>query len=305
MAMTDDLQRNEALDWLVRTNDPDFAGWDDFTAWLERDPANADAYHALAASEAEMLPLVEAAREAGEPARRRVGRRSALAAAVAVLAAAGAAIVAPTLMPVEYETGPGEVRMVSLGGRDQLVMNGGTSLKLAGFDRRTVRLEQGQVLVRVRDPGQDKIAVVAGDLRLIDVGTVFEVTRDGDETRVLVSEGAIIADPNGARLALHAGQRLDTEDGVAVLEARPADSASVGAFTSGQLYYLDEPIDNIVADLRRSTGVDFSASAAIRPRRFSGTLSVAEVKRDPRSLEPLLDVSMDRTANGWKLGERG
>jgi len=157
----------------------------------------------------------------------------------------------------------------------------------------------------VRDPGQEKIAVVAGDLRLIDVGTVFEVTRDGDETRVLVSEGAIIADPEGARLTLHAGQRLDTEDGAAVLAARPADSASVGAFTSGQLYYLDEPIDNIVADLRRSTGVDFSASAAIRPRRFSGTLSVAEVKRDPRSLEPLLDVSMERTAKGWKLGEGG
>ena len=72
MGMTDDLRRSEAVDWMVRTNDPDFGAWDDFTAWLERDPANADAYHALAGSEAEMLPLVEAARDADEPARRRV-----------------------------------------------------------------------------------------------------------------------------------------------------------------------------------------------------------------------------------------
>ena len=49
-----------ALDWLVRTNDPDFDGWDEFTAWLEASSANADAYHRLAANEAEMLPLVEA-----------------------------------------------------------------------------------------------------------------------------------------------------------------------------------------------------------------------------------------------------
>ncbi len=56
--------REAALDWLVRTNDPEFDGWDEFIAWLEASPANADAYHRLAASEAEMLPLVEATRSA-------------------------------------------------------------------------------------------------------------------------------------------------------------------------------------------------------------------------------------------------
>ena len=34
--MTHSADRREAaLDWLVRTNDPDFAAWDEFTAWLE------------------------------------------------------------------------------------------------------------------------------------------------------------------------------------------------------------------------------------------------------------------------------
>ena len=40
--------REAALDWLVRTNDPEFDGWDEFTAWLEADPAHADAYRANA-----------------------------------------------------------------------------------------------------------------------------------------------------------------------------------------------------------------------------------------------------------------
>lgn len=298
--MTYDRDRREAaLDWLVRTNDPEFEGWTEFTAWLEADAANADAYHVLADSELSMRPLLDAApAEEKRPARRGM----AIAASVAALAAVATAIVAPRLMPVDYSTGPGEVRVVSLGGQDRLVMNGDTRIELAGFDHRTVRLEQGQVLLRLRDRGQEKIELVSGDLTLVDVGTVFEVSRDGSETRVLVSEGAVVADPGGAELKLAAGQRLDTRDGATLLEAMPADTGSVGAFERGQLSYVDEPLENVVADLRRSTGIDFSTSAAIRARRFSGTLSVAEVKRDPRSLEALLGIAMERSGHGWKLG---
>lgn len=301
--MTYDPGRREAaLDWLVQTNDPEFAAWDEFTAWLEQDPANADAYHALADSEAEMRPLVEAVPTIEGPMRRPERRRLALVAGIAVLAAAATAIVVPRLAPVDHSTGPGEVRVVSLGGQDQLVMNGDTRIELAGFDRRTVRLEQGQVLLRLRDAEEDKIELLAGDLRLVDIGTVFEVSRDGRETRVLVSEGAVVADPDGAKLKLAAGQRLDTEDGATVLQAMPAEISSVGSFERGQLTYLDEPVAHVVADLRRSTGIDFSTSTAISGRRFTGTLSVAEVKRDPRSLESLLGISMERSGQGWKLG---
>jgi transmembrane sensor len=300
--MTHDSGRREAaLDWLVRTNDPDFDAWDEFTIWLEADSANADAYHVLAHSESEMRPFVKAP-VLDEPVRRPERRRLALVAGIAVLAAGATAIVAPRIMPVDYSTGPGELRTVSLGGQDQLVMNGDTRLELAGLDHRTIRLEQGQVLLRLRDPGQDKVELRSGDLELVDIGTIFEVTRDGRATRLVVSEGAVMADPDGARLKVERGQRLDTEDGARSLETRPADIASVGAFERGQLGYVDEQLENVIADLRRSTGIDFSASAAIRARRFSGTLSVAEIKRDPRSLEPLLGVAMERSGQGWKLG---
>lgn len=301
--MTQNADRREAaLDWIVRTNDPDFEAWDEFTAWLEADVTNADAYHALAQSEQQMRPFVESAPvpDVVEPVRNRP--RLAIAAGVAVLAAAAATIIAPRMMPVEYSTGPGEIRMVSLGGQDQLVMNGDTRLELAGFDRRTVRLAEGQVLLKLNDAGQDKIELFSGDLKLVDVGTIFEVARDGRDTRVIVSEGAVVADPGGAGLKLMPGQRLDTTDGAMLLQATSADISSVGSFERGQLSYVDEPLDHVVADLSRSTGIDFSASAAISTRRFSGTLSVAEVKRDPRSLAPLLGVAVERSGQGWKLG---
>ena len=293
--------REEALGWLVQTNDPEFDRWDEFTAWLEHDPAHAETYHRLASSELELRPMVEELPRPVESPRPR-HKPWAIAAGVAFLAAAGTAVVAPRLMTQSYSTEAGETRIVSLGGQDQLVLNGDTRLTLAGWDRRDVRLEQGQVLLRLRDTGRDKVEVVSGDLTIVDVGTVFEVSRDGRSTRVIVSEGEVVADPEGARLKLASGQRLDTEDGATMLQAVPAGASSVGAFERGQLVYVDEPIENVVNDLRRSTGIDISASAAIRSRRFSGTLSMSEVKRDPRSLEALLGVSLERTGNGWKLG---
>ncbi len=114
-----------------------------------------------------------------------------------------------------------------------------------------------------------------------------------------------MADPAGARLKIDAGQRLDTEDGAQMLKAMPADISSVGSFESGQLVYLDEPLENVLADLRRSSGIDFSAYAAISGRRFSGTLSIREVKRDPQSLGPLLGVAIERFNQGWKLKGKG
>lgn len=296
--------REEALGWLVRTNDPEFDRWDEFTAWLESDAAKADAYHQLASSEVELRPLVETV-AAPQPAiaERSASRRPwAIAAGVAFLAAAGTAIVAPRLMTESYSTAAGETRVVALGGADQLVLNGDTKLTVAGWNGRDIRLDQGQVLLKLHDSNRGKVELVSGDLTLVDVGTVFEVSRDGNATRVVVSEGAVVADPEGAKLRLASGQRLDTEDGATLLQATRADVASVGAFERGQLIYVDEPLEKVADDLRRSTGIDISASAAIGSRRFSGTLSVAEVKRDPRSLEALLGVSLERAGNGWKLG---
>jgi len=139
--MTHDADRREAaLDWLVRSNDPEFDGWDDFTSWLEADAANADAYHALALSEERIRPLVTAVRNP-EPSKRGSLRPMAVAAGVAAVAALATAVIAPRITPIDYSTAPGEIRTVSLGGQDQLVMNGDTRLALTGLDRRTVRLE--------------------------------------------------------------------------------------------------------------------------------------------------------------------
>lgn len=305
MVTNPNLDRREAaLTWFVRSNDPEFDAWEELTAWLEQDPENAAAFHGIAQDEAEMLPLVAAMAPVRPTPAKTANRRLALGAVASAIAASLAVVMAPRVMPVDYRTGPGEMRVVELGGRDQVVMNGDTRVRLSGFGHRTVRLDQGQVLMRLLEPGPSRVALVSGDVKLVDIGTIFEVARDGRETRVAVSEGAIVADPDGARLRLNPGERLDTVDGAPTLRATPGDIGSVGSFERGQLAYVDEPLDHVVADLRRSTGLDIYLSEAMRTRRFTGTLSVAEVRRDPRSLGPLLGVSLQPSGTGWKLQGR-
>lgn len=303
MTMDRETVQDQALDWAVRTGDPAFDGWDEFTAWLERDPAHADAYHDIVDRLADadgLLPLLRP-RAAAEPAVvKRPPWRAAMAACVAILAAAGAIIVGPAFTTDGYATAPGEMRTIALGEGNVLVMNGDTRLQLAGLRRDEVRLEQGQVLLRL--DGEPRVTVRSGDLQFVDIGTTFEVTRESAATRLLVSEGAVMADPDGAQVTVGAHQMLEAADGARTLAVKPA-SGEAGSWSRGQLSYVDAPVDRVLEDLHRSTGLAFSPSAAMSARRYTGTLSTAEIRKDPASLGPLLGVSVKRADDRWEVGE--
>lgn len=306
MTRTGEPTNEETLTWVIRTNDPEFQDWDAFTAWLESDPANADAYHSLAGSEIDLLPhLAENGAVRADPRPSPVPRRFAIAASLAVLAAAGTIVLVPRLTPQSYVTAPGEQQTITLAEGDQLVMNGGTRLEVAGFDRRSVRLAEGEILVRLQGPADQGLKVTSGDLVLTDVGTVFDVVRTGRLTSVAVSEGAIVADPSGARLVLRKGDRLDARDGDRVLRPIRVDEASIGAWTGGQLVYRSEPVDRVIGDLRRTTGIDFILQDDMAPRQFTGTLAIAEVRNDPQALGPLLGLEVRRSGDRWMIGGGG
>ena len=52
-----------ALDWVIRQRDPAFADWEDFTDWLDADPAHAEAYHEAVALDADLAGLPKAPAE--------------------------------------------------------------------------------------------------------------------------------------------------------------------------------------------------------------------------------------------------
>lgn len=294
-----DRVRSEALDWLVKTGDPGFDQWDRFTQWLEQSPDHADAYHWLAAGLADadgLLTDVRVAEPEVAPVQPRRHMRLAFAASVAVLAAAGAVMLSPLLTTDDYATAPGQMRTIALEDGNRLILNGDTKVTLAGLNRDEIRLEKGQLFLKL--DGKPRVAVTSGDLRFVDIGTVFEVSRSGSETRLVVSEGAVMADPDGARVKVGAGQMLETHDGDDTLGVQPASTAA-GGWVNGQLNYSDAPISQVLDDLHRSTGLVFSTSPAMSAGRFSGTLSAKDIRNDPETLGPLLGVSVKRSGDKW------
>jgi transmembrane sensor len=300
-----DRAKEEALAWLVRTNDPEFADWAAFTSWLEEDPGHADAYHRLVESEQLVLPVLHAGGdqqdnvpEAAEPRRRRpmvIGTGLLLAGIVAAFT------VLQPMAPDVYRTGPGEHRRIVLARGDEVLLNGSSQVEISGWKRRDVRVHKGQALFRLA--GSERLEVRTGDLTVVDIGTVFAVTRHGVSSRVVVDEGAVLVEPDSARLELARGEQLIANDGTMRLIAVPAPSGAAGAWTRGQLTYLQAPISEVAADLARSTGLAISVAIGTGAQRFSGTLSIADIRRDPRKLEPLLQVPVRPQGKGWMLGE--
>lgn len=298
---------DQALDWLVKTGDPDFDDWDGFTAWLEQSPANADAYHAQAGGIADMdqwLDKVEPVVAPPLPLPTRNHRvRWAVAASFAALAATGAVLLSPAFTTDHYTTVAGQTQTIALGDGDELLLNGETEVKLGGLNRRDVDVEQGQVLLKMASGRH--VEVTAGDVSFVDVGTVFEVAREGSRTRLLVKQGVVMADPSGAKVRVGAGQMLETSDGASQLKPLPSSDAEAGGWSTGQLTYSNATLTQVAIDLRRSTGLAFSPSGATGRRTFSGTLSVDNIRHDPASLAPLFGVQVRNSGGQWILEEGG
>ncbi|MBW6532542.1 FecR domain-containing protein [Sphingomonas sp. RRHST34] len=302
----------EAVDWAARVADRDFTDWDGFTTWLEADAARSARYDAavLALAGAErtvaQLPagtsVVATASQKPGPARPHAGRWLGAAAAAAVIGAIGVTAWQERAKPYAVETRAGEQRVLALADGSSVILAGGSRVMLDRADQRRAIVEAGEALFRVRHDAARPFRVDAGGLALTDIGTVFDVKRAGALTRVAVSEGAVLVDPDGAALRLDAGETVVAE-GDRLVEGRVAVS-DVGAWHEGRLAYDGAPLGEVAADLSRQLGRRVRVSPAVATRQFQGTLDLPSLRSDPATLGALLDVRVHVDASGWTLEPR-
>lgn len=313
--------RNEAalaaaIDWTIRLKDGSADDWRAFTEWLEADPAHLDAWDQVSLADDALGALPPAAVPAPEPmpvaeprfpprplarpsARRWIGGGA--------LAAALAGIVSVALLqtPARYEieTGPGERRQIALADGSRILLNGDSRIALDRRDARFARLERGQALFTVVHDASDPFEVEAGDDRLVDLGTVFDVVHEAGRLRVAVAEGAVLYNPAGERVRLDPGMVLDDEGGARVRVGQ-VETATVGGWARGRLSYAGAPLARVAADLSRATGLRVTVAPAIADRPFTGLIML-----DPdrellfERLSALLGVRAVRSDGGWTLTE--
>lgn len=302
----DDPNLPEAAEWAVRVGDPAFEDWEAFTRWLAESTAHAEAYDRIAAAVAEAAELERAAPAPANdelPAATRHGRRWALGAIAASLAAV-LAIGVWQMQGDRYtlETAPGQMRTVALSGGGAIELAGGTRLVLDHDDPRFASLEVGQALFTVQHDADHPFKLKLGDDTVVDVGTVFDARRDEASTSVAVAEGAVMLNPHAQRVRLAPGDTVVRHAGSAdyVLNRVPVEQ--IGEWRQGRLTFRQASLEEIAERLTRATGLSYTAAPGNAAQAYSGSVLIEPLRDDPRSLGALLGVTVTPAGKGWVIG---
>ncbi|MBJ7377784.1 FecR domain-containing protein [Sphingobium sp.] len=303
------MMNEEALGWVVRTRDPDFADWDGFTAWLEADPAHASAYDAMMLADSELdsiLPpepvvMPVAANDPGVRTRRPLRWIGGGAIAAALVATVSIAVLNRSDI-YSVTTRPGETRVIALDDGTTVELNGGTTMRFDRKDARFAALDMGEAAFTVRHDVANPFRVTVGDTVFEDAGTIFNIVHTDAATRIGVSEGKVIYNPQAEAIALPAGRALaEDAQGLRVMDIAPA---AVASWRQGRLVYANAAVGDISQDIGRSLGVTLTATPGARAMRFTGTI---RLDRDPAlffaQAAPLMGLTAVRRGDGWLLQE--
>lgn len=298
----------QAIDWVIRQRDPDFADWEAFADWLEQDASHPAIYDAIASMDIDLgsLPAPVRARKVPsfEPLKRFATTRRAWlggALAASLVAVISYSVIDPGA-DTRIETIAGEQRTVNLADGSRIEVNGATVLELDKARPRFARLESGEAMFHVVHRDNDPFIVETGKARLVDLGTAFNVVRRGDGLSVSVSEGIIAYNPERENVRVQAGKGLVARDGTVRPYVYDIDVRSVGGWRTGQLVYNGASLAEVAQDLNRTAGMKISVSAGVGALPFRGALLVnKDQSRTIEDLTALAGIRAEKTADGWLL----
>lgn len=312
--------RDQAIGWFNRLQDPklDEAGWQGFTVWLEAAPEHRYAYDAVEAvwlgfeppsssASAEVISLDS--RRAKPAPMFRMPQAAAAALALAVLGVGGAGFLVTRPAPVEtYRTAAAEVRTIDLKDGSRVVLDRASTLKVA-FTRkhRRVELVSGEANFAVAHDASRPFVVMAGDQKIQDIGTEFDVLSQAQRLRVTVSHGMVaVGDATGGDpgYQLAAGDQFEQRRGQRGV-VRRVEAATVPAWRNGVLVYQDAPLSDVAADLGRYLATPVKLGPGTEGMSFSGVLRISDGVSMIDRLEAFLSLHAERGPDGVVLTKTG
>lgn len=299
----------EAAAWQVALagDTPDF---DAFIAWLEASEQHRLAYDQVVLLDAaidehgDQLRLRTAANDDGEQNRPSLlwWKPTAALAATAILAVMAWPLLQSGDMITE-RTATGEMRTIALGDEAQVRLDASTTLSHDKDDPRTAELLSGRAYFDVRHDDSKPFTVAVGQYKVRDLGTRFEIARNGDNVTVRVAEGSISIGGNGLPFVqAGAGDRIDIVGGKA--SKAQVNPATIGSWTEGRLVYSDAPLEQVVADINRYSKKKLALDPALAKQRFSGVLIIGDGSQLARNIADLMGLPLSTTSDTDYLGHR-
>lgn len=240
--------------------------------WCAQDPKHAGALLRAQATLALFDPIVQD--EDGPLVERRAPawKRLALAGGGAAALAASLAALLLIRSPTEhYETQIGEVRTVALSDGSSVSIDAKSRIEIAySAKNRDVRILSGKALFHATHDPQRPFRVIADDVVVTDIGTIFQVVDDdpSGHVEVLVTQGSVRVDSPAGQLDLTTGQhaRFSKLAGTGP-RPRPVRLAAVDidralAWRDGRLELNGETLDNAIADINRHSRLQLRVDSA-------------------------------------------
>lgn len=302
-----------AIAWHVRQREMGEADWARFTEWLEADAAHAAAFDRVIQIDEELasdavtvrLPLRETPQA---PLIRRPRWRPGAVAGAAAVAASAALLLLPSHkqigQPYEVATRAGERRVVALADGGQIEMNGGTRLRLDRGGPRAVTLIAGEAVFDVRHDSARPFTVHSGPFTVTDLGTVFDVLREGSRIDVAVAQGSVAFARGEPSLMLSAGAAVASSiDGRNVVRSVQLDT--IGEWRSGRLTFAREPLPRVVTAVERLTGTRIELAGALPSHSLTGIVSMTnDPAKDVPRLAALMGAKWRHDGRVWRLSAR-
>jgi transmembrane sensor len=150
------------------------------------------------------------------------------------------------------------------------------------------------------------MAIHAQGVVIEDIGTRFDVQTTQNTVRVAIADGSVAVSGAvlSAPVALAQGQALEVDTATRDVRVRTLSIDEVGGWRNDRLSYSGEPLSLVVADIARYANLKIEIADAVAARRFSGTLMVDNGEAALRDFSRLMDLQLDRSADGYHLGLR-
>jgi transmembrane sensor len=305
--MRDDERQDglsEAIGWHLRLRDNNPEDWDAFIHWLEGDPQRSIDYDTVALSVADLTPEAFPSGQPNlEPSVPFHGRWGFAAAAAAVIAIVGGVAVVET-MPgsarYTIATGPGEQRKILIGDGSFAELNGSSRLVLDRENSRYADLVAGEATFTVRHDPARPFTVTVGEHKVQDVGTVFNIVRDDQRTRLDVLQGQVLFNPDKQRVPLVAGRTLVAFSGKGRILVTAKKVDTMAGWRTGQLSFADEPVQTVAGDLARSLGTAITVDRRLAGQPFTGSVRI-EGDVTVQKLAATIGAKARRKGSGWLL----
>ena len=318
--MNDTEQDRAAAEWLARRDGGD---WTDeqnalLTAWLNQSTANRVAFLRLEqvwarADRMAAIGRVPPARRSERSGRQwsssRAAVRRTVAGGIAALAAGAAAIVIATL-PSTASTGIGERRTIALADGSSLELGPLSSVRYSiGTAKRSVWVDQGEAYFDVHHDAASPFIVVAGDRRIVDIGTRFSVRRSDKDVSVAVAEGRVeigsVAGQNQRAVTIDQGSLANAHGNAPLRVAHnPTEVANRLSWRDGMLAFDATPLDDVAAEFNRYNRQRLViASPSVGTMRIGGRFRASHVDGFAALLRDAYGLKITKTADDITVSE--